>query len=216
MRALATVLSLCLFGPLAFADDGGPEPGWAASAAVRSAPALAPVALEDLPQRCRSIAKRTVAPSASQALSARIALAGCIADARLAPLSLIDGQESVLAIDAAVVPAFRLLDGVVDAGDVSMKVVALRTKASLYAQMCTRMMNTVPPPTDTSPEAAALRETRREIVDGMTQDWRGRALEAHQAVVDLGRAHPELQRNPVVQAAIRDSERQLAEAFASS
>jgi hypothetical protein len=215
MRALATVLSLCLFAPLAIAD-GGPEPGWEASAAVRSAPALAPIGAEDVPARCGAIAKRTFAPSPGQALSARIALAGCIADARLAPLSLIDGQESVLAIEGAVVPAFHLLDGVVDAGDPSMKVIALRAKADLFAQMCTRMMNTVPPPADTSAEAAALRETRRQIVDGMTQDWRAHAREAHQAVVDLGKRHPELQRNPVVQAAIRDSARQLAESLASS
>lgn len=213
--ALLACLSISLLAPAAFAD--GPTRPIQPAPAVRSVSAatpavnLAPIVLDETTQRCKPIAKRAAVASIAQQLSTRIALAGCIADARIDPLSLIDGQESVLAIEEAVQPAFAMLDGVVDAGDASVKVMALRAKADLYSQMCMKMMNTVPGPANTTPEAASLRETRRTIVDGMVVPWRERTREAHQAIVDLGKKHPELVRNPVVQTAIRESEHQLAQ-----
>lgn len=213
--AFLAYLSLSLLAPAAFAD--GPSEALQPSPAIRTvsaaAPAanLAPIVLDESTERCRPLAKRASVPSVAQQLSARIALASCIADARMEPLSLIDGQESVLAIEDAVKPGFAMLDGVVDAGDASVKIMALRAKADLYSVMCMRMMNTVPGSANTTPEAASLRETRRQIVDGMVVPWHERTRETHQAIVDLGKKHPELVRNPVVQTAIRDSERQLAQ-----
>jgi hypothetical protein len=209
-------VSLSLLAPVAFAD--GPNQPLAPDPAIRTvsaAPpatvALSPIVLDETTARCKPLAKRASVPSLAQQLAARIALASCIADARIGPLSLIDGQESVLAIEEAVQPAFAMLDGVIEAGDASVKVMALRAKADLYATMCMKMMNTVPAPANTTPEAASLRETRRQIVDGMIMPWHDRSREAHRAVVDLGKKHPELVKNPVVQTAIRDSERQLAQ-----
>jgi len=213
--AVLAYVSLSLLAPAAFADGPDqplqPAPAVRTVSAVTPAVNLAPIILDETTQRCKPLAKRASVPSIAQQLSARIALAGCIADARMEPLSLIDGQESVLAIEEAVQPGFAMLDGVIDAGDASVKVMALRAKADLYSQMCMRMMNTVPAPANTTPEAASLRETRRQIVDGMVVPWRERTREAHQAIVDLGKKHPELVRNPVVQTAIRESERQLAQ-----
>jgi hypothetical protein len=214
MRALSALLSLTLFAPVAFADGPAtpvPAPRPVAVVAAPPAVTLTPIVVEDTPERCRAIAKRANVPSVAQGLSARIALAGCLADAAMQPLSLIDGEESVLAIEEAVKPGFELLDLVVDKGDASMKIMALRAKADLYTTMSAKMMNTVPPPSNTSAEAAGLRETRRQIVDGMVQPWRDRQREAHQQIVGLNRAHPELNKNPVVQTAVRDSERQLAQ-----
>lgn len=219
MRALFACLSLTLLAPAAFAD--GPEappsapPVRAVSMAAPPA-GLAPIVLDETTERCRPIAKRAAVSSLAQQLSARIALAGCVADARIAPLSLIDGQESVLAIEEAVLPAFALLDGVIGAGDASVKIMALRAKADLYSAMAVKMMATVPAPVNTSPEAAALRETRRSIVEGMVVPWRERSRESHQAIVELGRKHPELAKNPVVQTSIRDSEQALAQQVANS
>lgn len=201
MRVLTTLLSLGLLTPVAFAER---------------APPLAPIVERDTPERCRPLAKRANVPEVSQAMSARIALAGCIADARVAELSLIDGQESMLAIDAVVAPPLALLDSVIEAGDPSTKIMALRAKADLYTQLAAKMMNTVPAPANTSPEAATLRELRRQIVDAMVMPWREQVRAAHQTIVDLGRAHPELIRNPVVQGAIQNSERELAIALATS
>lgn len=214
MRAVLAYLSLSLLAPAAFADGPSrPLPPPAARAVVAATPAvkLAPIVLDETTERCKAHAKRASVPVLAQALSARIALAGCIADARLEPLSLIDGQESVLAIDEAVVPAFAMLDSVVDAGQAAAKIMALRAKAGLYGLMVSKMMSTIPAPANTTPEAASLRETRRQIVDGMVVGWRERAREMHSAIVDLGRNHPELANNPVVQAAIRESVQALAQ-----
>jgi len=220
MRSLFACLSLSLLAPAAFAE--GPEapveraPIRSVSAAAAPAPALAAVVLDETPPRCKSLAKRAQVPSAMQSLAARISLAGCIADARMEPLSLIDGQESVLAIDVAVHPGLTMLDGVIDSGDAAMKVMALRAKAELYGRMRVKMMATVPAPANTTPEAAALRETRREIVESMVQPWSDRTRDAHQAIVALGKKHPELAKNPVAQATIRTSEQQLAQQVAGT
>jgi len=189
--------------------DGGP-PAAATTVVVVQPPQLATIVIEDLPERCKLLAKRTAVASLAQQLSARIALATCLSDARASALPLIDGQESVLALEQASEQAFAILDNVADVGDPAVKIMALRAKADLYTAMASRMAATVPPAASATPEAAALRDTRRQIVEGMVQPWRDRGRELHEAIVELGRKHPQLARNPVAQTAIRDSERVLA------
>lgn len=188
--------------------DAGPPP--ANTTVVVVTPQLATIVIEDLPERCKLLAKRASVPSLAQQLTGRIALATCLADARQSSLELIDGQESVLALEAASEQAFAMLDNVVDVGDASVKIIALRAKADLYSALVTKMLMTVPPRADASAESQALQDTRRQIVEGMVQPWRDRGRELHQTIVELGRTHPELAKNPVAQTAIRDSERQLA------
>lgn len=212
----AAVLTLTLTGPaLAQAPapaptDAAPPPAAATTVVVVQKPQLATIVIEDLPERCKLLAKRTAVPTLAQQLSARIALASCLGDARTQPLQLIDGQESVIALEQASEQAFAILDNVIDVGDAAVKIMALRAKADLYTALSAKMAATVPSPADSSPEAAALRDTRRQIVEGMVQPWRERGRELHEAIVELGRTHPELARNPVAQTAIRDSERALA------
>ena len=189
--------------------DAGP-PAASTTVVVVQKPQLATIVIEDLPERCKLLAKRTSVPSMTQQLSARIALASCLADARSSALQLIDGQESVLALEQAAEQAFAILDNVVEVGDPAVKIMALRAKADLYTAMSGRMAGTVPPAASATPEAAALRDTRRQIVEGMIQPWRERGRELHEAIVELGRKNPQLARNAVAQTAIRDSERQLA------
>jgi hypothetical protein len=221
MRTLLTVLvSFGLAGtalaqapypgaPAPAPADAGP-PAANTTVVIVQRPQLAPIVIEDLPERCKVLAKRTTVPSLVQQLSARIALATCLADARGSALQLIDGPESVLALEQAAEQAFAILDNVVDAGDPAAKIMALRAKADLYAAMSARMASTVPPAASATAEAAALRDTRRHIVEGMTLPWRDRGRELHEAIIELGRKNPQLARNPVAQAAIRDSERQVA------
>jgi hypothetical protein len=219
---LAALVSLCFAGTaLAQAPYPGapaaPPPGDAAApppasttVVVVQRPQLATIVIEDLPERCKLLAKRTAVPHVAQQLSARIALATCLADARASALSLIDGPESVLALEQASEQAFAILDNVIDVGDPAAKVMALRAKADLYAAMSARMAATVPPLQNATPEAIALRDTRRQIALGMTLPWRDRGRELHEAIVELGRKSPQLARNPVAQTAIRDSEQKLA------
>lgn len=219
MRAALAFASLSLLAPAAFAEGpDAPLPPAAvrtvSASAASASPSPAPFALDETTRRCQPLAKRASIGTVPQALSARVLLASCIADARIAVLSLIDGQESVLAMEEAVEPAIAMLDGVIAAGDPGLKISALHAKADLYGRMAAKMMDTVPPPANTTPEAAALRETRREIIAGMLGAWRDHIQGAHQAIVDLGRKHPALAKNPVAQATIRESERVLAEQVA--
>lgn len=210
MRTLLAALMLSLVAPAAFAAPSDDTTIVVLPPAATLPPLLTPIDAETTPARCRPMIKRTQVPSMTQQLPARIALASCIADASMQPLKLIDGQESVLAIETAVAPALALLDNVIDVGDAAVKIVALRTRADLYGQMGAKMMTTVPPLMTNTPEAAALRDTRKQILEGMVEPWKELSRSNHQAIVDLGRHHPELVKNPVVQTAIRDSERQLA------
>lgn len=189
--------------------DGGTPPA-STTVIIVQPPTLATIVIEDLPERCKPIAKRANVPSRAQQLTGRIALASCLADARASGLELIDGQESVIALEQAAEQSFAMLDNVAEVGDAGVKVSALRAKADLYTTLAAKLAATVPPALDATPESAALHDMRRQIVDGMIQPWRDRNREAHQAIVDLARAHPELARNPVAQTAIRDSERVLA------
>lgn len=237
MRALMTIVSLSFAAPVALADVPPPpypdagvpdaphedeeatpvaDEAPAADAGVAdAAPAIVELEVEDLPERCRPIAKRIEGPSAVQRMSARIALAGCLADVAIAPLSLIDGQESVVALDEAVGPAMALLDGVAQSKDAAMQIMALRAKADLFGTMIARMQRTVPRPKRSTFENDSLYDTRKKIVDGLVTPWRDRAREAHQAIVEIAEAHPELVRNPVATASIRESRRQLKSPVAS-
>jgi hypothetical protein len=233
MRILALLLSSSLLAlpavaapsdepPIRTVSAASAPPIRTVSAASVPAPAPAPSAilptleLKDIPDRCKDLAKRASVPSLVQALSARISLASCLADAKLATLELLDCSESVLAVDAAVAPSLELLDQVIAAGDASMQVLAQHAKAELFTNMAIRMQSTVPAAAGSTAEAYALRDSRIAIVETLIDPWRDQARDAHQAVVDLAKAHHELQRNPVVQTVVRESKARLAEAAAAA
>src|SRR5262245_60977514 len=71
----------------------------------------------DVPDACADLAKLAASPSPNQALSAKIALAGCVADQKLKPLVLCDCEQSVQEVDAAAQPSLVILDEVFASGD---------------------------------------------------------------------------------------------------
>ena len=205
MRAILLPLLLCCaVAPALAAPPGG---------------ALAPIKISDLPQACRAGATRARAGNGAanraQTLNARLSLAGCVADQRLLPLVLLDAPESVGLLEVAAAPAFALVDGVLAAGDPATQVMAYRVRAQLYDKLTVRLLDTVPAPTDTSPEAAVLRAYRRSIVLARITGWQERIRASHQAVVELAHAHPELSANPMIRAAISDSANQQGTPVAS-
>lgn len=224
MRTIATLISLSLFAPVALAAPGD-APSAAPTTPTAAAPPtaqpttpafhLTPINLTETPERCHPIAKRAIAVSLVQALSARISLASCIADARFSELPLIDGQESITAMDEAAAPSLAMLDEVAAATDPVTQVMATHAKAQLLQTMMNRMTQTVSVSADARPEAQALRETRRAIMQELLTPWRERTLAIHAAIDELGRTHPTLVRNPVALAAIRDSRERLARPVAS-
>ena len=221
MRTIATLISLSLFAPVALAAPGDAPSATPAAATSPTPPAaqpavnLTPINLTETPERCHPIAKRAAAVNLVQALSARISLASCIADARFSALVLIDGQDSIIAMDEAAAPSLAMLDEVAAAGDPVTQVMATHAKAQLLQTMINRMTQTVSSSADARPEAQALRETRRAIMQELLAPWRERTLAIHAEIDELARTHPTLVRNPVALAAIKDSRERLSRPIAA-
>ncbi|MDB4962927.1 MAG: hypothetical protein JWP01_2926 [Myxococcales bacterium] len=173
---------------------------------------LIAITVAELPELCRDSGKRALNPNLVQALPARISLANCVSDAKINALQLIDGNESIVAIEEAIAPSIELLDDVAAQSDAASKVMALHAKAQLYSNATSRMLKTVPATNQSTQESQALRDARRAILEAMMAPWREKQLEAHQAVVDVAKLNPQLAKNPVAQAAIADSRQRVAQA----
>jgi hypothetical protein len=212
MRTVAALISLSLSAPLALAAPAPTAPAARPAPAAATSPAmnLTPIDLTETPERCHPIARRAAAVNLVQALSARISLAGCISDATFSELTLIDGTDSVTALDEAVAPSLAMLDEVVvAAADPVTQVMATHAKVALYQNMTNRMVQTVTA-TDASADGQALQEMRRQIVQGLIGPWREKRMELYAAIDEIAKANPTILRNPVALAAIRDSREQLA------
>ena len=169
----------------------------------------APASEPDLPEACRPLAKLAESTAKSQALSAKISLASCLADARLKPLVLCDCEQSVREIEEALTPSLELLDGVFAAGDPATQILARHTQGELLSNVATRMLATIPPPTNTSESAVALRDTRLDMLLPLIQPWQMRARSAYNDLDKIARANPQLAKNAAVLAAVRSSRAKL-------
>jgi hypothetical protein len=172
---------------------------------------LAPIDLTRVPEPCKPLAKQALAQSLAAALSARVSLAGCVAERAIAPLALCDCGESVLAIDAAVAPAIAMLDNAIEVGDPATQVIAEHAEGKLYLGFAARLLATLPKP---GPGAAdtevALRDLRKQTLEVQLAPWREAAMAAFQHVVETARSHPEVASNAAAASAVRDSQQQLA------
>lgn len=182
---------------------------FAATALAAPATNLPPINLDETPEQCKAIAKQAGAVNLVTALSARISLANCLADTKLATLRLLDCEESVLAVEEATAPSFELLDGVIaGALDDTTKIVAQQAKASLYNSMVTRMMTTVPPP-GTTESSIAMHAARKGILDGLVVKWKDAAAGSYEAILAIVKAKPALERNAVVRTAVATAKDRL-------
>jgi hypothetical protein len=234
LASLGSLLGLGLL-TAANADDKLENPNAGApadapvSAPVANAPAIepatpsAPIAkaeakvdpLADLPKACTPIAKRLANPNRAQAMSARISLAHCIVDARLAPLQLLDSQESMLEVEGAIAPGLELLDDVIARGDVQNQLLAHHAKMLVIQQSANRMLASVPPAAQPTQEAAQLRDSRRAIVESLIQPWRAQIADEATLVLAIARANPKLEKNATIAMALRDTRRVVPEPVAS-
>jgi len=217
MRTSKLLLSLSLFASPAFAQrtPARPAPAQPAQAARPRAPApvaarspLVAIDLDAVPAKCHPLATQASVVSLPVALQARMSLASCIAEAKLATLQLVDAHESVLAVDDATAHSMALYDEVIANGDVVTQIVAEQAKGDLYTNMSVRMMATVPPAT-AGDSGATLRATRTQILEDQLAPWRARAAASAERIVALAKANPKLAQNPVVQAAVRASKDRL-------
>jgi hypothetical protein len=202
-----TLLSLLLSSGVALAQRA-PAP---AASKAPTAPAinLPPINLDEVPEQCTTIAKQAGAVSVQAALSARISLANCIADAKIAKLTLLDCEDSVLSLDEATKMSLELLDGVIaGATDDSTKIVAEQAKAELSNQMAVRMMKTLPA-ADGSEASIAMHTVRKGILEGLLVKWKDAAATSYENILAIVKAKPALERNPVVAAAMRTAKDRL-------
>jgi hypothetical protein len=176
-----------------------------------AAPQLPRIDLAAVPEPCRPLAKQAVAPNVSAALTARIALAGCMADRAIAPLALCDCAASIVEVDAAAAPALAVLDDAISAADPANQVLGEHAEGQLYLGFATRLLATLPrlEPGATAADTA-LRDMRKQTLEAQLAPWREAAMASFQHVVDAAKAHPELATNPAVTAAVRDSQQRLA------
>ncbi|MBA3394969.1 MAG: hypothetical protein H0T89_20145 [Deltaproteobacteria bacterium] len=216
MRPLITLVSLTLFTPAAFADrtpaqrSAAPAPTAAAPVAAPAPPSngLASIDLLTIPEKCHPMVKQATTPNRMLALSARITLANCVAEAKLATLQLVDAQDSVQAVDDATAHSFAILDEVIGNADAVTKIVAEQAKAELYTNMAIRMLASVPAP-GAGEAASALHQTRKDLLVGMLAPWRDKAAASYEHIVAIANADPKLVKNPVVATALRTSKDRL-------
>jgi hypothetical protein len=196
MRLCTTLLSLVL-STSAFAQTPQRVP-----TPVASKPALAPIPLDAVPEQCKAIGKQSNTVTVTVARSARISLASCLVDTRLAALKLLDCEESVLAVEEAAKPSFEILDGVIATSDDVTKIVAERAKAELYNQMTLRMRQTLPSP-GVDESDVALHNVRKDLLEGLILKWKDAAAGSYERILAAVKAKPALEKNPVVATAVR-------------
>jgi hypothetical protein len=210
MLSRITLLSMLLFSGAALADGTKrPAPPVASKAPAAPAVNLPPINLDEVDEQCKPIAKQASAVSVPVALSARVSLANCIADTKLAKLTLLDCEDSVLAVDDAAKQSFELIDGVIaGATDESTKIVAEQAKAELYNQMIARMMKTLPAHDGTA-SSIAMHDARKGILDGLVVKWKDAAAVSYENILAIVKAKPALEKNPVVAQAMRTAKDRL-------
>lgn len=186
----------------------------ASSAFAQATPAkLAPIALDDVPEQCTAIGKQ--ANGATGALTARVSLANCLADTKLATLKLLDCEESVLAVDEATKQSFAILDSVIITGDAVTKILGEHAKAELYGQMIQRMRQTLSAPTSNEADVALL-NVRKDLLEGLLAKWKTAAGEASERIVLAVKAMPALESHPIVATALRNAKDRLRQRVATA
>jgi len=169
---------------------------------------LTPIALDRLAPPCVELGKLASSPSQNQALSARIALGRCVVEQEVKKIALCDCEQAVDQINEVLDPTLAMLDEVFGAGDPATQILARHAQGDLLASLATRMLATVPAPTDSSESAAQLHETRLRMLRPMIEPWLARAHSAFEDVDRLARANPQVTKNPAVAAAVQASRRQ--------
>jgi len=152
-------------------------------------------------------------------LQAKVSIASCTAMIRLngAQRTLVAPEASRDALSQAARPVLDMLDDVITAGDPAASILAQAAKANIYDGMAVRLRDTVPPiSATTTGEALAQHDRRHAEIEPMLTPWLDHATAANQAVAALGERHPELQSDPVLQTAVRESQTALSSSTLSA
>jgi hypothetical protein len=104
-----------------------------------------------------------------------------------------------------------MLDEVVLLADPATQILAKHSQAEMLSAFAARMLATVPPPANSTPEAAALRDTRVDLLQPLVQPWLTRAQALYGELDKIARANPQLAKNPAVLAAVQMSRAKLGQ-----
>ena len=126
-----------------------------------------------VPDQCKDVA--TVPPDAKTpgpALAAKVALATCGAEVRMAALKLAPDDASIQALTGAAQPSIDLLNEVIKGGDGTYSAMATKARADLFASMAVRMRNSIPPITmDTVGQALADHDKAHADLEPKIKPW---------------------------------------------
>lgn len=210
---MRTVLAILLFSTSALAAPPGLTPPQTAPK-----PAFVAIDPDTVPEKCLDLALRAGSPETTLAETSRVSLALCIANEKERPIVACDCQQSIQDFDEATAPAFAILDDLAAAAtDPSWQVIALHTEADILDVAVRKLERALPAlPPDAGSDQRELRDVRAAMLRPLLEPWRTRAQNALAQVDRIAKAHPEVGKNQVADAAVRDSRRRLAPAVSSS
>jgi len=151
---------------------------------------LRPLAMAELPERCRDLARvpaSSVIPDPDMA--AHVSVANCMADEVMGRLALQPDASSMSALDGAAEPSAQILDDVIAHGGPRWQVIADAAKADLYRGMVVRMRI-----------AMSGRDAPASVEAGLAT-WLDNASRASRAAADVARTES-VSDDPVVRSAL--------------
>jgi hypothetical protein len=182
---------------------------------AQPAPAAPPT---DVPAGCEGAA---VVPSEMRIetplLAAQMSTASCAAQARAATLALSDDPMSVVELQKAMEPSLDAYAALVEDPHPEWQLLAAHAHADLLLGMATRMRATIEavPANAVGVDlirAQTDRDARHDALEPLIRPWIAAAQADLVRTLAVAKQHPELAQDPVIAAAIRHAEQDLAAA----
>jgi hypothetical protein len=190
------------------------------AAYAQPAPAPAPVPASstdrEVPAGCEGAA---VVPSQmlieTPLLAAKMSTASCAALARAETLALTDDPPSVVELQNAMEPSLDAYQQLVDDPHPAWQLLAAHAHADLLLGMATRMRATIEPVPAGAVGVELIgaqsdRDARHEALEPLIRPWISAAQADLVRALSVAKQHPELAQDPVIAAAIRHAEADLA------
>ena len=159
-----------------------------------------------LPPACRSAAMVPVGAPAYVRDAAMTSVANCLAIVQLRRPTQ-PSEAGARSLAASVAPSMRMLDDVIQHGDLASKIIAEHAKADLLAGIAIKLTGSVAP-VGTTPGDRARFQTRADYAYAVGRPWRKQAADAFREVTRLASiagARALASQNPVVAYAVNHS-----------
>jgi hypothetical protein len=150
-------------------------------------------------------------------LAARMSKASCAAYVRGETLALTDDPDSAIALQNAMEPSLDTYQELVNDPHPEWQLLAAHAHADLLLGMVTRMRASIPPVRRDAMGVDLIqeqsdREARRTALEPILRPWIAAAHADLVRALSVAKSHPDLAQDPVIAAAIRHAEVDLAAA----